>query len=162
MISGVNSMSSSMAMMQSSSAQRQGPPPSSGETVFDVADTNKDGVVSSDELAVLSAGIEESTGSSLDVDEALATFDADGNGGLSGEELQGLMTSQGFAPPMMVENESGDMQEMQPPPPPPPSNETVQSAYGQNSGDDMISQLLEILQGDAGSDEDYTSLALTG
>jgi len=162
MISSVSSMSSSMAMMQSSSTQRQGPPPSSGETVFDVADTNKDGVVSLDELAVLSAGIEETTGNSLDVEAALSTFDADGDGGLSGDELQGFMSSQGFAPPMMVENESGDMQEMKPPPPPPPSTETVQSAYGQNSGDDMISQLLEILQGDTGSEDEYMSLALTG
>jgi len=149
-----------MSTMQSSSAQRQGPPP--GEDVFQLADSDSDGSVSSTELESLVSAISEVTGESMDASDSMATYDSDGDGALSGEELLGLMSSQGFAPPMMVESESGDMQEMQAPPPPPPSTDTVQSAYGQNSGTDMISQLLEILQGGTDSSEAYASISVTG
>lgn len=160
MISSISSMSSSMSMMQSNSVQRQGPPP--GQDVFKMVDTDSDGSVSSTELESLVSALSEVTGESMNAGDSMASYDSNGDGALSGEELLGLMSSQGFAPPMMVESESGDMQEMQPPPPPPPSSETVQSAYGQNSGSDMLSQLLEILQSGTDSSESYASISVTG
>ncbi len=124
-------MSSSMSMMASSATQRQPPP---DKDIFKVADSDSNGLVSSTELATLAAGIEEITGNSIDVDEALTTFDADGDGSLSGEELFGLMSSQGFNPAGMsdIEGEDGGMR----PPPPPP--EQAASAYASNSGEDTI------------------------
>lgn len=153
----INSVSmSSMSMMGTSGAQRQSP--SSDKTVFDVADTNMDGIVSSSELDALTAGIEEITGNSLDVEAALSTYDADGDGGLSGEELFGLISSQGFNPSGMVGSEEGESG-MMPPPPPPPKQ--VSSAYQANSDDDSISQLIELLNGSSESEEDYSALKLT-
>lgn len=149
-------MNSSMSMMASSAMQRQPPP---DKDAFKVADSDSNGLVSSTELATLAAGIEEITGNSIDVNEALSTFDADGDGSLSGEELFGLMSSQGFNPSRMsdIEGEDGGMR----PPPPPPPPEQAASAYASNSGEDTLSQLIELLTGSSDSEEEYTSLALT-
>lgn len=153
----INSVSmNSMATMGTSGAQRQ--PPSTDKTVFDVADTNMDGIVSSSELETLTAGIEEITGNSLDAEEALSAYDADGDGGLSGEELFGLMSSQGFNPGGMINGEDGESG-MRPPPPPPP--EQASSAYEANNSDDSISQLIELLNGRSMSVEDYSPLEMT-
>ncbi|MCD4688392.1 MAG: EF-hand domain-containing protein [Desulfuromonadaceae bacterium] len=152
MISSVSSMSS----MSSSSIQRQPPPPD--KDVFKVADSDSDGLISSAELKTLAAGIEEVTGNSFDIEEALNSFDADEDGALSGEELFGLMSSQGFNPAAMISSEDGE-DGMRPPPPPPPAQ--VSSAYEQNSGEDTLSQLLEILKGSSDSEEEYSSFALT-
>lgn len=157
MISSV-STNSSMSMMNTSSMKRQPPPPD--KDVFKVADSDSDGLVSSTELGTLAAGIEEITGNSINVDEALTTYDADGDGSLSGEELFGLLSSQGFNPAGMsnVEGE-GEEGGMKPPPPPPP--EQASAAYEANSEDDSISQLIELLQGSSESDEEYSALELT-
>ena len=148
-------MNSSMSMMASSAMQRQ--PPPQDKDVFKVADSDSNGLVSSTELATLADGIEEITGNSIDVDEALSTYDADGDGSLSGEELFGLMSSQGFNPAGMSEVEGKDGG-MGPPPPPPPQQ--AASAYQSNSGEDTISQLIELLTGGSNS-EDYSSLSMT-
>lgn len=147
-------MNSTMPMMGSSGPQQK--PPSSGNTVFDVADTNMDGLVSSDELAALASEIEETTGNSIDIDEALTTYDADGDGSLSGEELFGLLSNQGFNPGGMMNSEEGGMM---PPPPPPP--EQAMSAYNQNNGEDTISQLIELLQNSSLNIDEYSSLELS-
>ena len=121
-----------------------------------MADSDSDGLVSSSELETLAAGIEEVTGNSIDVEEAMSAYDADQDGSLSGEELFGLMSSQGFNPGGMVNGEEGGML---PPPPPPP--EQAASAYGQNSGEDMISQLIELLKNGSESEAEYTALELS-
>lgn len=153
MISSISS--STISMIQSGSMQRPPPPP--GEDVFQVADTDSDGVVSASELKTLVAGIEEVTGNSLDVGEALDSFDLDQDGALSGEELLGLLNDSGFQPPMRFDDTSGEtMMEKTTPPPPPP--EDVASAYGQNSGGTQIDQLLEYLQSQTGSAEGVSSV----
>ncbi|SDZ83003.1 EF hand [Desulfuromusa kysingii] len=153
----INSVSmSSMSTMGTSSMQRQ--PPPQDKDVFQVADSDSSGLVSSTELETLAAGIEELTGNSIDVEETLATYDADGDGGLSGEELFGLLSSQGFNPGGMVSGESSDS-EMMPPPPPPPQQ--ASSAYEANSGEDTISQLIELLTGNSESEVTYSSLEAT-
>lgn len=153
-------MSSSMSMMASRATQRQPPPPD--KDVFKVADSDSNGLVFSEELTTLAAGIEEITGSSFSVDDALTTYDADGDGSLSGEELFGLMSSLGFNPAgvsNMDGNIGGEDDGMMPPPPPPP--EKAVAAYSSNNGEDTISQLIELLKGDSTSDENYSSLELT-
>ncbi len=157
MINSISSMSSAVSMMRSNSTQRQ-PPPPQGKDVFQLSDTDGDGVVSGTELETLVKGIEEVTGNTIDQD-TLSNFDADGDGGLNGEELLGLMQSNGFSAPQMV-NPEGEESGVRPPPPP-PSSEMAMSAYAQNSGDDMISQLLNILQGNTEDTDATSSINLT-
>jgi hypothetical protein len=72
-----------------------------------------------------------------------------------------MMEGLGFAPPEMAADENGQSSEM-PPPPPPPSAEQVTSAYSQNSGDDMLSELLDLLQSQENTDTNaYSSVNLT-
>ncbi|MDD2389138.1 MAG: EF-hand domain-containing protein [Desulfobacterales bacterium] len=158
MINGINSMSSSaMSMMSSSSTVRQQPPP--GNDVFQMTDTDSDGLVSETELETLVAGLEEITGTSIDVEEALSSFDADEDGALSGEELRGLMDSNGFSPSDMASNESGETQSMQPPPPPPPAvTEQALSAYAQNTEDDQIEQLMQFLEEQNSAGSEFSSV----
>lgn len=138
MINSIGSGASAMSIM--SSTQR----PQQGKDAFQVSDTDGNGVVSQTELETLTAGIKEVTGNSINVDDALATFDMDSDGGLSGEELLEMLDSNGFGRPEM-EGEA-------PPPPPPPSSADAISAYSENSGDDLISQLMDAL----GNSEDDT------
>ncbi len=153
MISSINSMSSAMSMV------RQSPPPD--RDVFQLTDADSDGLVSKIELETLATGIEEVTGTRIDVDEALTSFDTDQDGALSGEELQGLMSSIGFAPPGMSTTENTQAQGMQPPPPP-PSSETVSSAYAQDTSEDEMEQLLALLKDQNGSDWEFSSIDVTG
>lgn len=133
-----------MSMM--SSTQR----PQQGKDAFQMSDTDADGVVSATELETLAAGIEEVTGNSIDVDDAIANYDSDSDGGLSGEELMEMLGANGFTGPKM-EGEG-------PPPPPPPSSDDAMSAYGENSGDDLLSQLMETLgNSDDESDTSFVS-----
>jgi hypothetical protein len=145
MISSISSGSDAMTMMRSSTQK-----PSQGKDVFQISDSDGNGVVSDSELTALTDTISESTG--IDVDDALS-YDADGDGGLSGEELLDMLSSNGFSVPQMADGEEG-MAQGGPPPPPPPSSEEAISAYSQNSGsDDLMSQLLDAL----GSDEDAST-----
>lgn len=155
MINSVSSMSNAVSMMRSSGAQRQPPPP--GQDVFKLSDTDSNGVVSGTELETLVKGIQEVTGNTID-ENTLASFDADGDGGLNGEELLGLMQSNGFSGPAMVNSENGETG-MRPPPPPP--TEQALSSYAQNSGDDMLAQLLEMLQNGTDNENALTSIDVT-
>jgi hypothetical protein len=159
MINSVSSMSSSMSMMSSGSAQKA--PPPQEENVFSLTDSDSDGFVSSTELESLIAGIAEVTGNSMDVTDAMSTFDTDQDGSLNGEELQGLMSESGFTPPMMMSSEEDGESNMMPPPPPPDASQVV-SAYGQNSGEeDSISQLIALLQSQSDSSDVYSALEIS-
>lgn len=143
MISSIGSSSSSMSMMFGTSAMGgQQPPPPPGRDVFQISDTDSDGLLSETELETLTEALEETTGTSIDTEEALASYDADEDGALSGEELKGLMDSYGFAPPGMVNPETGETMSMQSPQ---ISASSAISAYTQNSANDQISQLLDTL-----------------
>ncbi len=148
MINSISNMGNSM-MMPNNPMMRP-PPPPEDQNVFQVADTNGDGVVSEVELQALTEGVEEVTGTTINAEEALTSFDVNQDGGLSGEELLDMMTSQSLAPPHMTGGEGSDF-DMKPPPPP---MEQVLSAYEQNSNTDQIAQLIELLQNN-NSDERY-------
>jgi len=114
MINSIEGTNSTMSMMRSGPMERHQPPP--GKDVFQTTDADRDGRVSRSELETLAKGIEEITGSRIDVDEALSSFDADEDGALSGEELKGFMESNGFTPPGMFQNDKGEAVRMPPPP----------------------------------------------
>jgi hypothetical protein len=154
MINSIDSTNSAMSMMRSGPMERHQPPP--GKDVFQTTDADRDGLVSRSELETLAKGIEEITGSSIDVDEALSSFDADEDGALSGEELKGFMESNGFTPPGMFQNDKGDAVRM--PPPPPPSSEQAISAYEGNSGKDQIEQLMALLKEQNGDSWEVSSV----
>lgn len=146
MISSVSSGASAMSMLSSTQRQSQ----SQGKDVFQMSDTDADGLVSATELETLAAGLEEVTGTSINVDDALATYDSDSDGALSGEELMEMLGASGVTGPEM-EGEG-------PPPPPPPSSEDAMSAYGDNSGDDLLSELMDAL---GNSDDDSETSLLS-
>jgi len=144
MINGISSMSSAMV-------QRQ-PPPPPDKDAFKIGDSDSNGVVSETELETLLEGITETTGTTITTDEALSTYDADGDGGLNGEELFSLLSENGFLPPQEQNSEAGA-----PPPPPPPMEEALAS-YAENSGDDLLQQLMDYMQGDQSSEEEDSSI----
>ncbi|MDX2495690.1 MAG: hypothetical protein QNK27_12075 [Desulfuromusa sp.] len=147
---------SSMSMMASRAMQRQ--PPPADKNAFEVEDSGSGGSVSSAELKTSATGVQGATGTSSDIEEVFDLLDVNEDGIVSNEELQGLMASQGFNPTGMVNSEDGESS-MRPPPPPPPPSEVV-SAYESNSGEDTISQLIELLTGSSDSEE-YSSLSMT-
>lgn len=158
----ISSISSSMAssMQITKNSGTQGAPPAKGKDVFQVADTNGDGVVSQTELDALAQGIQEVTGNTINVDDALSSYDADQDGGLSGAELLQMLSDNGFTPPEMKEGEESGIK------PPPPSFETAIAAYNENSGNDQISQLIDILQSNSTSESNasnatYASIDIT-
>lgn len=148
----INSISSinSASMMRGNAMQPSGPPP--GKDAFKVADSDGDGLVSSTELESVVAGIAEVTGTSINAEDALATYDANQDGGLSGEEMLSLLQDNGFGPPQ----EAGEG-----PPPPPPPTEQALASYAENAGDDMISQLINILQRNESESATGSSFDLT-
>ena len=60
------------------------PPP---QEVFDLADTNQDGVVDATELAASLTQTREGSGGDVDVEELLAALDTDDDGGVSLNEF---------------------------------------------------------------------------
>jgi Ca2+-binding EF-hand superfamily protein len=129
-----------MAMLHSSG--KQGLPPPKGTDIFLVGDTNGDGVLSASEITALTGGTEEGTVNSINVEDALSSYDANQDGGLSGEELLEMPHNNGFAPPDMTMGETGESAMK----PPPPSSEQALAAYEQNKGEDLTTQLFELLQ----------------
>lgn len=79
----------------SSGAAGIGEKPAKPEEVFSSLDTNEDGVISEEELAVLFQDIATQTGQSLDTAEAIATYDEDGDGAISATEMDSMMQAMG-------------------------------------------------------------------
>ena len=100
------------------------------DDLFSKIDSNSDSSVDSTEFAEFAEKI-SATGTSVDTDEVFSTYDADGDGVLSEEELGSFMKDNA------------------PPPPAPPSQSQMQnaaSAYGTTDSTDQISQLIELLK----------------
>lgn len=152
MINSVGNGLSSMAMTGSRQVQKPPPPPQEKD-VFQAADTDGNGTVSQTELETLLEGINEVTGENISVEDAINSYDTDQDGALSGEELLGLMVDSGLPHPGAPggEGEQGDMF-----PSIQTSSEQAVASYAQNSGQDSIAQLLEILQG---KDDDNSGMS---
>lgn len=141
MISSIDS-TSSMSTMFGTSAMGQQPPPPPDQDAFQISDTDGDGLVSETELDTLAQSLAETTGTSVDTDEALASFDTDEDGFLNGEELKGLMDSYGLASSAMVDPETGETLNMESSQ---ISTDAAISAYTQATTIDQSSLLLETL-----------------
>ena len=157
MINGVSSSFSSMSMTGSRNIQKPPPPPQEKD-VFKTADADGNGVVSQTELETLLEGINEVTGESISVEDAIQSYDADQDGALSGEELLGLMTDSGFphpGPPAGEGKQGSIFPSIQ------TSAEQAVASYAQNSGQDSLAQLLELLQAGDKESATYSSLQIT-
>lgn len=142
MINNVSSVGSSIIMMRSS--EMKGPPPAPNiKDTFLVGDTDGDGVLSASELAALTEGTEDSTVNSMNVVDAISSYDVNKHGDLSGQELLERLNSNGLSSPDMTMSKNGDSAMM---PPPPPSSEQALAAYEKNNGNYQIAQRVELLE----------------
>lgn len=122
--------------------------PPSPEEMFSEIDTDGSGAIDETELTAFAEKMAEDTGFELNLDEAIAAYDEDGDSALSQEEMDTMMKAETPAPP-----------------PPPPMPEQALAAYGQNSGeDDLLNTLLSMLGSNASSDEEsvYSALNIKG
>ncbi len=145
----INSISSMTSMMSMRSGTMQHRPPPPDNDVFQLSDSDSDGSLAIGELESLVEIISETTGTTINAQEAMTTYDTDGDRGLSGEELLSLMTDSGFAPPPGGKNGA---------PPPPPPTEQVLASYAGNSGQDLITELLHNLQNGEDVSEEESSI----
>ena len=153
MVNNVSSVGNSMTMMRS--GEIKGPPPSpKTQETFLVGDTDGDGVLSASELAALT---EDSTVSSINVEDAVSSYDVNGDGDLSGQELLERLNSNGLSSPDMTMSKNGESAMM---PPPPPSPEQTLAAYGKNNGNDQIAQRVELFE-NSDAAGGYTSVDVT-
>lgn len=117
------------------SMQRSGP-----RDLFSRVDSDRSGGVSAAELQKLSAVVADKTGKTIDAGtEAFNSYDSDGNGSLSGEELRAVLDNSGFGP-------AQGMQGMAPPPPPPQQATDSYNANLSASEKDALSELVSKLQ----------------
>jgi Ca2+-binding EF-hand superfamily protein len=115
--------------------QRQGP-----QDLFKKVDLDSSDGVSQAELKTLAEDINNKTGKTLAVDEtSFSSYDTDGSGTLSEDEMMNLMKSNGFGPPGEMGG-SGEMGTT------PPSKDRAAAAYAANSGGDALSSLITGLQ----------------
>lgn len=118
------------------------PAPPSTEEQFDALDTNKDGVVSLDELGAMAEPMESMTGSSFDAEAAIEQYDASGDGSLDLDEMDAMMTElrDTLGPPPRTE-EGATMQE-------------IVASYLKGAADDTVASLIEILSNYAATKTD--------
>jgi Ca2+-binding EF-hand superfamily protein len=127
-----------------------GPPPPGGmpppdkEEKFAEMDTDSSGGLSETELAAMAEDFAAVTGKTADFSNTLATYDADGDGELSAEEVETMMS-----------------EEIGPPPAPPESTTTnarqAAQAYLAHSGvseSDLLQQLFEKIAAGLAGEED--------
>ena len=93
MINGIGSYNNCMNYLQTA---RGRPDPAE---MFNKVDSDGSGGVSRSELDTLVQDISSKTGNSIDTTDAVSTYDADGNGELSGDELKSFMEARGMKPP---------------------------------------------------------------
>jgi len=151
MVSSIGSSSSYAMQAMQAMQQRQGP-----QDLFKKVDLDSSGGVSQAELKTLAEDVNSKTGKTIKVDDtSFKSYDSDGSGTLSENEMMNLMKSNGFGPPGEM-GSSGEMGAA------PPSKDKAAAAYAANSGGDALSSLIAGLQKlleqlQAGSDDQGTS-----
>jgi hypothetical protein len=135
---------------------------------FQTADTDSSGGISTSELESFASSIEETTGTTINMETAMETYDLDGDDQLSGEELFTLVSEYGLQPSA---SEAGQSQggggpskgegQMMPPPPPTQSSFLLQeetSTSETNTIEELYSQLLEKVSSAYGYSEEMETL----
>ncbi len=139
-MSTINGLGSSMNIMMRSTIQRP-----DKEQMFVKIDTDGSGAINQGELTTFAENISKMTGETINVEEALETYDTDGDGGLSRKEMDSMMKDKmaGREPPM------------------PPSRQAV-AAYSQNSGNsnNLASTLFEMF-GSNTEGKEYSPFKIT-
>jgi Ca2+-binding EF-hand superfamily protein len=108
------------------------------QQMFKKIDADGNGGVSQAELKTLAEDINSKTGKTLSVDDSSFTsYDSDGTGTLSAEELMSALTSNGFGPPKGAG--AGEMG-------PPPSQDQAATAYAANTDEDSLTAMIADLQ----------------
>lgn len=153
MINGLNS-----SMMASMSGMIQNMPAPQGGNMFQKVDSSGDGSIDSAEFSTMAQQLSETSETEIDTETAMTSYDSDGDGGLSGDELKSFLDDNGFAPP---EREMGGQPPkggggMQGPPPPPQESDSTsgitsegiqaylqQLTNGTTDETDFVSMLME-------------------
>ena len=107
--------------------------------LFKKIDSDSSGGISQAELKTLATDINSKTGKTLKVDDtSFTSYDSDGSGTLSSEELMKAMESNGFGPPanMAGTGKTGS----------PPSKDQAAVTYAANSDGNSLSSLIAGLQ----------------
>ena len=126
---------SSIGSIGSSSMQRLDP-----IEMFKKTDSDSNGGVSQTELQSLADAMKEKTGTTLDVSsDSFNSYDSDGDGSLSGEELKTVLNNSGFGPDQGMQG-AGATQ------PPPQQATDSYSAQSSSSEQDTVSALISDLQ----------------
>lgn len=89
-MSGISSISGFIGTQGMQQAQQR---------MFSGLDSDSSGGISQSELETLAEKIKEKTGASVDTSDAVSTYDTDGSGELSIEELQAFLDASGIQPP---------------------------------------------------------------
>jgi Ca2+-binding EF-hand superfamily protein len=97
------------------------------DDLFSKIDTSGDISIDKSEFSVFAKKISSDSGTTINVDDVFSKYDTDNNGALSKDELTSYMKDNA-------------------PPPPPTQTQNALSAYGANSGSDMIAELLDLLK----------------
>ena len=126
---------SSIGSIGSSSMQRPDP-----IEMFKKTDSDSNGGVSQTELQSLADAMKEKTGTTLDVSsDSFNSYDSDGDGSLSGDELKTVLNNSGFGPDQGMQG-AGATQ------PPPQQATDSYSAQSSSSEQDTVSALISDLQ----------------
>jgi Ca2+-binding EF-hand superfamily protein len=96
------------------------------DDLFAKLDTDEDELINKTEFSTFAEKISKNTGDTLDVDDVFTTYDADGDGSLSSDELKAFMKDNA-------------------PPPPPFQMQNARSAYGTDQETDQTTILQELL-----------------
>ena len=97
MINGISSYGSYMSYQQIQAMQQQRGP----AEMFNKVDTDRSGGISQTELETLAESISGKTGQTIDTEDAVSTYDTDGDRELSDEELRAFLDDSGLEPPSM-------------------------------------------------------------
>ncbi|MBV5305827.1 MAG: EF-hand domain-containing protein [Desulfobulbaceae bacterium] len=99
----ISGMGSSLSTLLNTSATQR----PTREQMFSKVDSDGGGTVDKVELSAFAKALQQETGIEMNAEEALTTYDADGDGGLSQEEMDTMMQASMPPPPPM-----GGMQAM--------------------------------------------------
>lgn len=139
-MSTINGLGRSMNMMMMSAMRRP-----DKEQMFVKIDADGSGAINQSELTTFAENISKMTGETINVEEALDTYDTDSDGGLSRKEMDSMMKDKmaGGKPPM-------------------PPSQQVLAAYSQNSGNsnNLASTLFEMF-GSSTEGKEYSPFKIT-
>lgn len=120
---------------------------------FNELDTDGDGGLDTVELSEEAKKLAAMTGTDIDVEETITTYDADNDGLLNQDEMMTMIGDVLGAPPEMQSSESTDsatqgMGQMMPPGPPPPPPGEIFSEYDTDDDESLSEEELTVFATD--------------